>query len=58
MADDDFGGFAAPAFKPDEALQRARRELREMGLTERAGQFERAGAAIARLTVDGAALKA
>ncbi|WP_374677187.1 hypothetical protein [Piscinibacter sp.] len=58
MADDDFGGFAAPAFKPDDALQRARRDLREMGLAERAGQFERGGAAIAKLAVDGAALKA
>ncbi len=57
MADDDFG-FALPAFKPDEALQRARRELRELGLTERNGQFERAGVAIAKLAVDGAALKA
>lgn len=57
MADDDFG-FALPAFKPDEALQRAKRELREMGLTERAGQFERAGVAIAKLAVDGTALKA
>ena len=55
---DDFGGFAPPAFKPDEALQRAKRDLREMGLSERAGQFERNGVAIAKLTVDGAALKA
>ena len=57
MGDEDFG-FAVPAFKPDEALQRAKRELREMGLTERAGQFERAGVAIAKLVVDGASLKA
>lgn len=57
MADDDFG-FALPAFKPDEALQRARRDLREMGLSERAGQFERSGVAIAKLVVDGASLKA
>ena len=57
MSDDDFG-FAAPAFKPDEALQRAKRDLRDLGLTERSGQFERAGLAIAKLAVDGAALKA
>ncbi len=57
MAEDDFG-FAVPAFKPDEALQRAKRELREMGLTERSGQFERAGVAIAKLVVDGATLTA
>ncbi len=53
---DDF--FAAPPFKPEEALQRARRELRELGLAEREGRFERAGVAIAKLAVDGAMLKA
>lgn len=57
MSDDGFG-FAVPAFKPDEALQRARRDLRELGLTERSGQFERAGVAIAKLSVDGSALSA
>ncbi len=57
MSGEDFG-FAMPAFKPDEALQRARRDLREMGLSERAGTFERAGVAIAKLVVEGAALKA
>ena len=57
MAEDDFG-FALPAFQSDEALQRARRELREMGLAERSGQFERGGVAIAKLAVDGATLKA
>ena len=30
-------GFAPPPFKPDEALQKLRRELRELGLTEREG---------------------
>jgi len=53
---DDF--FAPPPFKPDEALQRARRELRELGLTEREGRFERKGQAIARVAVDGATLRA
>jgi len=57
MSDDGFG-FAAPPFKPDEALQRGRRELRELGLTEREGRFERRGVAIAKLAGDGAALKA
>lgn len=57
MSEEDFG-FALPSFKPDEALQRARRDLREMGLSERAGQFERSGVAIAKLVVDGASLKA
>jgi HrpA-like RNA helicase len=53
---DDF--FAPPPFKADEALQRARRELRELGLTEREGRFERKGQAIAKLALDGATLKA
>ena len=53
---DDF--FAPPPFKPDEALQRARRDLRELGLAEREGVFERRGQAIARVAIDGPALKA
>ncbi len=50
--------FAPPAFKPDEALQRLKRELRELGLSEREGVFERRGVAIARVRVDGAQLSA
>jgi len=42
-------GFAAPAFKVDEALVRLRRDLREAGLVERGGVFERRGTAIARV---------
>jgi hypothetical protein len=57
VSDDDFG-FAPPAIQPDEALQRAKRELRDLGLTEREGRFERRGTAIAKLAVDGATLKA
>ncbi len=53
---DDF--FAPPAFRPDDALQRLKRELRELGLAERAGVFERRGVAIARAAVDGAAIVA
>jgi hypothetical protein len=53
---DDF--FAPPPFQPDEALQRAKRELRALGLTEREGRFERKGQAIARVSVDGDALQA
>jgi hypothetical protein len=51
-ADDDFA-FALPAFKPDEALQRLKRELREAGLTEREGRFERRGTVLARAAVAG-----
>ena len=54
---DDFG-FAPPLFKPDEALQKLKRELRDLGLTERDGRFERRGLAIARVALDGDALAA
>ncbi|MBK6715794.1 MAG: hypothetical protein IPG57_12040 [Burkholderiales bacterium] len=57
MSDDSFG-FAPPPFKADEALQRAKRELRELGLSEREGRFERSGQQVAKLAVDGATLKA
>jgi hypothetical protein len=54
----DEAGFAPPPFKPDEALQRLRRELRELGLAEREGVFERRGVAMARVRIDGAQLAA
>jgi len=44
-------GFAPPPFKAEEALQRLRRDLRELGLTERAGVFEQRGLALARAEV-------
>ena len=49
---DDFG-FAAPPFKPDEALLKLKRDLRELGLAEREGRFERRGSTLARAAVDG-----
>jgi hypothetical protein len=54
---EDFG-FAPPPFKPDEALQRLKRELRDLGLAERDGVFERRGLAIARVRIEGAQLAA
>jgi hypothetical protein len=51
MSDDS--SFAPPPFKPDEGLQRLRRELRDLGLSERQGVFERRGLAIARARIDG-----
>ena len=57
MSDDEFG-FAPSPFKPDEALQRLRRDLRALGLTERESRFERRGTVIARATVDGAVIRA
>jgi hypothetical protein len=55
VSGDDF--FAAPTFKADEALQKLQRELRALGLSERAGTFERRGIAIARVALDGDALQ-
>ncbi|MGL4808308.1 MAG: hypothetical protein ACRC4O_06170 [Giesbergeria sp.] len=56
MSDEDL--FAPPPFKPDDALARLRRELRELGLAEREGVFERRGLAIVRVRIDGAQLAA
>ena len=56
--DDDFGGWALPAFKPDDALAGLKRDLRNLGLTEREGRFERRGTVIARAVVDGAVIQA
>ena len=50
--------FALPAFKPEEALHKLKRDLRELGLTEREGRFERRGSLIARAVVDDAVLRA
>jgi hypothetical protein len=55
---DDLGGWTLPAFKPEEALQALKRELRALGLTEREGRFERRGSAIARAAVDGVLIQA
>ena len=57
MAEEEWG-FAPPPFKPDEALAGLKRTLRELGLAEREGRFERAGTAIAKLAVDGATIAA
>ena len=58
MSNDDLGGFTPPPFKADEALQRLKRELRELGLSEREGRFERRGLAIAKAAVAGDAIAA
>jgi hypothetical protein len=58
MSIDDEFGSAPPPFKPDEALQKLRRELRTLGMTEREGRFERRGSLIARAAVEGDALRA
>ncbi len=58
MSIDDTPGFALPAFKPEESLQKLKRDLRDLGLVEREGRFERRGSTIARAAVDGATLRA
>lgn len=57
MADEEWG-FAPPPFKADEALQRLKRDLRELGLTERSGVWERRGQAIAKAAVRGDVIEA
>jgi hypothetical protein len=58
MADEEGWGIAPPPFKPDEALARLKRDLRELGLAEREGRFERRGVAIARAAIDGEVIRA
>jgi hypothetical protein len=53
---DDF--FAPPPFNVQDGLVRAARELRALGLVERAGVYERAGDPVVRLTAEGATIKA
>lgn len=48
--DPDF--FAPPPFKALDALQRVKRDLRELGLQERDGRFEKRGQAIAKVADD------
>jgi hypothetical protein len=55
---DDAWGFAPPPFQAEEALQRLRRDLKDLGLTERAGAFERGGVALARAAVSQGHLEA
>lgn len=55
---DEGWGFAPPPFKPDEALVGLKRSLRELGLAEREGRFERRGIAVAKAAVDGGTIAA
>jgi len=54
---EDFG-FAPPPFRPEEALSKLKRDLRDLGLTEREGRFERRGVAIARAAVEDLTVRA
>jgi len=54
---EDFG-FASPPFRPEETLSKLKRDLRDLGLTEREGRFERRGVAIARAAVEDLTVRA
>jgi hypothetical protein len=54
---DEFG-FAPPPFKTEDALAGLKRSLRELGLAERAGVFERRGVPMAKAAIDGPAISA
>ena len=54
---DDLGLDAQP-FDAAEALQKLQRGLRDLGLIERAGYFERRGVAMARAVIDGMTIRA
>lgn len=58
VSDDGDWAIPLPAFQPDDGLASLKRSLRELGLAERAGVFERRGVAIAKAAVDGAAIAA
>jgi hypothetical protein len=58
MPDDDPEGHTRPPFDPSAALATLRRQLRELGLTEREGRYERRGLVLARAAVDGDAIAA
>jgi hypothetical protein len=59
MTDDDFGGFAPPPFKADDALVALERKLRDLKLTKRGGKEFLLGArSIAEVTSDGTVIHA
>jgi hypothetical protein len=59
MPDDDFGGFAPPPFKADDALIALERKLRDLKLTKRgAKEFMLAGRSIAEVSSDGSVIHA
>jgi len=52
---DDF--FAAPPFKPDDALVGLKRQLRDCKLTERGNAFDQRGKRVVELAVEGEAIQ-
>jgi len=56
--DNDFGGFAPPPFKPEDALLQLKRSLRDLKLAERGNGFELRGKRVLELQVQDAAIHA
>jgi hypothetical protein len=54
----DDGGWALPAFKPDDALISLKRSLRDLKLAERGNAFELRGKRVIELAVEGGAINA
>jgi hypothetical protein len=54
----EFDGFLAPAFRPEDALVQLKRSLRDLKLAERGAGFELRGKCVAELRVDDATLQA
>lgn len=50
--------FAPPPFQRDGALTSLKRRLRDLGLVEREGRFERQGRPVAELTPEGGSIRA
>ena len=58
MSDDDLGGFAAPPFKPADALLQIQRSLRDLKLAARGNGFELRGKRAVELSADTATITA
>jgi hypothetical protein len=56
--DNDFGGFAPPPFKPEDALLQLKRSLRDLKLAERGNGFELRGKRVLELQLQDATIQA
>ena len=57
MSTEEGWGFAPPVFKPEDAMLRLQRALRDLKLTERGAAFELRGRQVAQATIEGATLQ-
>ena len=58
MTDDDLGGFAAPPFRPEDAILQIKRSLRDLKLAERGNGFELRGKRVVELNADATTITA